>query len=136
MTDGQVGQSVLVSGSHLEPMTRFRSHNCGFFNVRCPLWWEDGSVIYLYNCLWDLPEQSLLGPSPTELVTIFISIRNRMAQLYFGSLGSLFIASYNSQGYGRGILTASTCVGPNTVLYFSVVCKRVLKFYLNCRKTL
>jgi hypothetical protein len=53
----------------------------------------------LYNCFWSLPEQSLLGQSPSELTTIFycliwdspnlegqvpvfISPRNRVAQLY------------------------------------------------------
>jgi hypothetical protein len=66
----------------------------------------------LYNCFWALPEQLLLGRSPAELtdifhclisdspnlegkVPVFISPRNRVAQLY---LGSLFVASYNSQG--------------------------------------
>jgi hypothetical protein len=69
-----------------------------------------------------LPEQSLLGRSPVELtaifycliwdspnlegrVPIFISPKNRVAQLYPRALGSLFVASYDSQGYGGGILT-------------------------------
>jgi hypothetical protein len=60
----------------------------------------------LYSCLWALPEQSLLGRSPAELtaifycliwdspnlegqVPVFISPRNRVAQLYPGALGSL-----------------------------------------------
>jgi hypothetical protein len=68
-----------------------------------------------------LPEQSLLGRSPAELtalfyclvwdfsnpegqVPVFISPRNRVAQLYPRALGSLFVASYDSQGYGGGIL--------------------------------
>jgi hypothetical protein len=38
-------------------------------------------------------------------VPIFISPRNRVAQLYPRVLGSLFVASYDSQGYGGGILT-------------------------------
>jgi hypothetical protein len=103
-----VGQSVLVSGSHLEPMTRFffLYGDCGFPDMWHPLWWEDGSVIYLYNCFWSLPEQSLLIWSPAELTTIFycliwdspnlegqfpvfISPRNRVAQLYSRALGSL-----------------------------------------------
>jgi hypothetical protein len=67
---------------------------------------EDGSVIYLHNCFWALPEQSLLGQSPAELTTrfyclfwdspylegqvpVFISPRNRVAQLYPWALGSL-----------------------------------------------
>jgi hypothetical protein len=59
----------------------------------------------LYNCFWALTEQSLLGRSPAELTTIFyclvwdspnlegqvplfISPRNRVAQLYPRALGS------------------------------------------------
>jgi hypothetical protein len=64
-----VGQSVLVSGSHVELLTRFffLPGSWGFLNVWHPLWREDGSVIYLYKCFWVMPEQSLLGTSPTEL---------------------------------------------------------------------
>jgi hypothetical protein len=60
----------------------------------------------LYNCFWALPKQSLLGRSPAELkaifycliwdstnlegqVPVFISPRNRVAQLYPQALGSL-----------------------------------------------
>jgi hypothetical protein len=66
-----VGQSVLLSDSNLEPMTRFcfLSDDCGFLDVWHPLWREDGSVIYLYNCFWALPEHSLLGRSPAELLS-------------------------------------------------------------------
>jgi hypothetical protein len=38
-------------------------------------------------------------------VPLFISPRNRVAQLYPQALGSLFVASYDSQGYGGGIRT-------------------------------
>jgi hypothetical protein len=38
-------------------------------------------------------------------VPVFISARNRMAQLYPQVLGSLFFASYDSQGCGGGIWT-------------------------------
>jgi hypothetical protein len=65
--------SVLVLGSHLEPMTRFFSDNCRFLDVGRLLRREDGSVIYPCSCLWALPEQPLLGPSPRELMTIFCS---------------------------------------------------------------
>jgi hypothetical protein len=37
--------------------------------MRHPLWWEDVSVIYLYNCFWTLPEQSLLGQTQAQLRT-------------------------------------------------------------------
>jgi hypothetical protein len=90
----------------------------------------------LYNCFWALSEQSLLGRSPAELTAIFyclvwdsphlegqgpvfISPRNRVAQLYLRALGSLFVASYDSQGlrrvsqlsiYSRYIVTSSARV--------------------------
>jgi hypothetical protein len=78
------------------------------FSCGCPPWREDGSVICSYNSL------SFSGPSPAELVTIsycfiwdspnlqgqvlvFMSPRNRVVQLYPRTLGSLFVASYDSQ---------------------------------------
>jgi hypothetical protein len=118
------GQSVLVSGSHLEPMTRF------LFSVwRLRVSWcvapslTRGRVCnLLYNCFWSLPEQSLLGRSPAELTTIFycliwdspnldgqvpvfISPRNRVAQLYPRALGSLLSPLTTRRDYGGGILT-------------------------------
>jgi hypothetical protein len=36
-------------------------------------------------------------------VPVFISPRNRVARLYSQALGSFFVASYDSQGYGGGI---------------------------------
>jgi hypothetical protein len=76
----------------------------------------------LYNYFWTLPEQSLLGRSPVKLtaifycfiwdspnlegqVPVFISPRNRVAQLYPRALGSFFVAFYDSQGCGGSILT-------------------------------
>jgi hypothetical protein len=38
-------------------------------------------------------------------VPVFTSPRNGLAQLYPQVLGSLFVASYDSQGYGGGIRT-------------------------------
>jgi hypothetical protein len=58
-----VGQCVLVSGSHLEPMTRFLLSVWQLWVSWC-LWREDGSVLQLYNSFWALPEQSLSGPNP------------------------------------------------------------------------
>jgi hypothetical protein len=45
------------------------------------------------------------SPNLEVQVPIFISPRNRVAQLYPQALGSLFAASYSSQGYGGGIRT-------------------------------
>jgi hypothetical protein len=40
-----------------------------------------------------------------DQVPVSLSPRNRVAQLYPQALGSLFVASYDSQGYGGGIRT-------------------------------
>jgi hypothetical protein len=117
-----VSRPVLVSYPYLGPKTRFLllSDSCSFVDVGCPLWREDGSVIY--DCCWSSPAQSFFGASPVRLSTyftvsdlrlpnlegqipVFTSPRNRMAQLYRQTLGSLVITSYNSQGYSGGIQT-------------------------------
>jgi hypothetical protein len=66
--------------------------NYGFFFVRRPLWWEDGSDFYI--CCWPLPAQSFFGPTPLGLATILYCLTFET---------SLFVASYDSQGYGGGI---------------------------------
>jgi hypothetical protein len=80
---------------------------CGFLDKERPPWREDGSVIYSWNCFWVLPEQSLSGSSPAELMTIFCSVmwdspklggqvpvflfpRNRVAHLYSPGTGFPF----------------------------------------------
>jgi hypothetical protein len=45
------------------------------------------------------------SPNLEGQAPIFISPQNRVAQLYTQVLGSLFVASYASQGYGGGIRT-------------------------------
>jgi hypothetical protein len=44
-------------------------------------------------------------PNLEDQVPIFISPRNRMTQLYPQTLRSLFITSYDSQGYGGDLRT-------------------------------
>jgi hypothetical protein len=43
------------------------------------------------------------SPNPEGQIPVFISPRNLVAQLYPQALGSRFVASYDSQGYGGGI---------------------------------
>jgi hypothetical protein len=43
--------------------------------------------------------------APITWRAILISPRNRVAQIYPRALGSLSVASYDSQGYGGGILS-------------------------------
>jgi hypothetical protein len=64
-TDGH--RPVYVSSTHLRHMARFLllSDSCGFVDVRCSLWRENGSAVY--NCCWSSPAQSFLGLSPVWL---------------------------------------------------------------------
>jgi hypothetical protein len=74
------------------------------------------------NCCWPSPEQPFSGPIPVGLVTIFYCLKfdthptggpgsriyisqEPVAQLYPQALGSLFVASYDSQGLGGRIRT-------------------------------
>jgi hypothetical protein len=72
-----VGQSVLVSGAHLGPVTNF-SFAMKISSRQLRLWYfvapslTRGRICnLLYNCFWALPEQSLLGRSPEELTALF-----------------------------------------------------------------
>jgi hypothetical protein len=47
------------------------------------------------------------SPNLEGQVPVFISPRNRVAWLYSQALGSLFFASYDSQGYGGGLVLYS-----------------------------
>jgi hypothetical protein len=76
---------------------------------------ETGRVCNLLYCFWALPEQSLLGRSPAEptaifycliwdspnlegQVPVFISPQEQGGPVIPRALGSLFVASYDSQG--------------------------------------
>jgi hypothetical protein len=69
-------------------------------------------------------------------VPVFISHRNRVAQLYPRALGSLYVASYDSQDYGGGNLTRlhtgleSSCECSNEVLN-SIKCWEFLEWLHN-----
>jgi hypothetical protein len=45
------------------------------------------------------------SPNLKSKIHVFISTRNRVAQLYPQALSFLFVASYDSQGHGGGIRT-------------------------------
>jgi hypothetical protein len=45
------------------------------------------------------------SPNLEDQVPVFMSPRDRVAQLYLQAPGSLFVASYDSQGYGGGVRT-------------------------------
>jgi hypothetical protein len=42
------------------------------------------------------------SPNLEDQVPVFVSPRNRVTRLYPQALGPLFVASYDSQGYGGG----------------------------------
>jgi hypothetical protein len=87
----------------------------------------------VYNCCWPSPTQSTSGPSPARHVTLFYSLRfetlpscRTMSRYLYPpvipqALVSLFVASYDSQGYGGGIRTRlhTTCIlSVTTCSYF------------------
>jgi hypothetical protein len=99
----------LPSGAH-DQIFVFCLDNCGFLDMGLPLC---NLLVQLFlgldraATLWSKSRRThdriLLqpgGPGP-----LLISPRNRVAQLYPRALSSLFVAFYESQGYGRGILT-------------------------------
>jgi hypothetical protein len=89
-------------------------------------------VCHLQLC-WSFLAQSFLGlesrgtrdhillsqvrdsPNLEVQAPVFISPRHRMAQVYTQALGSLFVTSYDTQGYGGGIRTASMLALARTV---------------------
>jgi hypothetical protein len=117
-----------MSDGHSASLSRCRSPTWGpwldfyycrifvvFMFVGRPPWREDGSVIYSYILL------SLSGFSPAKLVTtsyslildspnlegpvpVFMSPRSRVTYLYPQPLGSLYVTSYDSQGYALSTL--------------------------------
>jgi hypothetical protein len=90
-----VSQSVSLGAEpHLGLMTRYLLlfDSYGPIFVGRPLWREDGSVFCI--CCWALPAQSCSGPRPLGLATIFFCLRFET---------SLFVASYDLQGYGGDI---------------------------------
>jgi hypothetical protein len=108
---------------HLGSKTRswLLSDSCVFVDVGRPLRREDGSVslqlllavasaVILGSESLGTHDRILLFQIQDSInlegqILIFISFRNRVAQLYPQALGSLFIASYDSQGYGGSIRT-------------------------------
>jgi hypothetical protein len=52
---------------------------------------------------YDLLSQIRDSPNLDGPVPVFTSPRNRVARLYPQAMGSLFITSYDLQGYGGGI---------------------------------
>jgi hypothetical protein len=116
-----VGQSVLVSATALGSMTRFvllsdsvRVSCCGVPSLT-------RGLVRSLQLLLGLPSTVIFGPesrgtnvrillskiqdSPNieGQIPVFISPRNRVAQLYPQGLGSLFVACYDSQGHSGGI---------------------------------
>jgi hypothetical protein len=101
----------------------FLSDDWWFLDVGHPLWQEDGSVIYLYNCFWALPEQWLWVEVPQNSRPDF-TVSFETPQLWGPGphiyipweqggpvippppgTGFSFVTSYDSQSYDGGILT-------------------------------
>jgi hypothetical protein len=112
-----VGQSLLVSSTHLGPKTRFLllSDSCGFVDVWHPLWQEEGSVVY--SCCWSSPVQSFLVPWPYFTVSDsrLLQPGGRGPHIYVPQK-QLFHTIYSSiinatKGYSRFYSSFTTCFG-------------------------
>jgi hypothetical protein len=132
-----VGQSWCQAPSGDQDQIFITVGQLRFVDMGHPPRWEDGSVVY--NCCWLSPALSFSDPSTVGLITIFcclrfetppnlqgqvpifINPRNRVAQLYPQALGSLFVASYDYQGY---------CGGIRTILHAGKECKYSSKQYI------
>jgi hypothetical protein len=97
-----VGQSILVSSTHLALQTRsiLLSDSCGFLDVGRFLWLENGSAVY--NCCWSSPEQSLLGLSPAGLVAIFYGLRFETPLTWRASSPYLYAPGTGRPSYAPG----------------------------------
>jgi hypothetical protein len=85
--------------------------SCWFVDVGRPLWWEVGTIVF--SCCWVSPAQSFPSLSPAGLIRIFyclyfwdtpnlfLSSRNRVAQLHPKALGSLRMLLKLKLYYGR-----------------------------------
>jgi hypothetical protein len=111
-----------VSGSHKGPATnfsfslKFSSDSCGFFYFVEPSLTRGRvcNLLLLLVLASAVPRDSrpyfivlILQTPPTwRAKSLYLyPPRNRVAQLYPRALGSLSVASYDSQGYGGGILS-------------------------------
>jgi hypothetical protein len=109
----------------LLPVGMFLFESCVLVSVERPLWREDGSTICSAITQWSESHRTrnhtwlshLRLPNLEGQVPVFISPRNRVAQLYPRALDSLYVASCDSQGYGVGILTLRHTGGPDPRMY-------------------
>jgi hypothetical protein len=65
------------------------------------------------------------GPNQEDQVFVFMSPSDRVAQLYPQALGSLFVAFYDTQGYGGGILNRLHKGAPTRRTRFLYLCPPV-----------
>jgi hypothetical protein len=92
--------------THLGLATRFLllCGSYGFVDVGRCLCREDWSVVH--NCYWLSSAQSFSGPSALGLATIFYCLKFET---------SLFVISYDSQGYGGGIRRRFICLSQSHI---------------------
>jgi hypothetical protein len=97
----------------LLPVEMLLFESCSLVSVGRPLWREDRFAVCSAITQWSESRRTLTiryspiwdSPNLKVQVLIFISPRNRVAQLYPLELSSLYVASYDSQGYGGCIRT-------------------------------
>jgi hypothetical protein len=114
-------RSVLVSGAHLGPTTRFLmlSDSCGFVDAERPLWREVGSVVY--SCCWASPAQYSRVRVPLDWWPYF-TVSNFIL-LQPGLLGPHIYISQKQGGPvmppGTGLLTRAYWIVPKRLSCWS-----------------
>jgi hypothetical protein len=98
MTDGQSASLSRCQAPIWGPTPDFVTvtHSCGFVDVGCFLWREDGCVFY---CCWSSPAQSFSSPSPAGVMTIFYSFRFDSTQAWRARSPSLYLLGAGWQSY-------------------------------------
>jgi hypothetical protein len=127
------GQSVIMSWyqaplwnlrPHIITVGMFLSEICGLVSVGRFLW-QDGSVICSVITQWSeslkTRNHTLLShlrlPQPGGSGSHIYTPQEQVSQLYLLALGSVYIISYDSQGYCGGILTLPQPGGPGPHMY-------------------
>jgi hypothetical protein len=97
----------------LLPVGRLLSEGCGILSVGRPLWREDESAVFIAVTQWSKSlrtrNHTLLShprhPQPGGPGSRICITQEQGGPVILRALGSLYVASYDSQGYRWGILT-------------------------------
>jgi hypothetical protein len=142
-----VGQSVMVSGAHLGPVTnfsfslKFLLDSYGFLSLKRPLWREDGSVIYCTVVSGPCLSSHSLSRSPVRVrvrVTLQMTVSQSVCLGVEPNLGLLtrniyfFFESYSLVLFGAPSLTRGRVCHLSVYSQSTVVSQYLHKIFTYC----